>query len=210
MKREDLRKLGLTDEQVDQIMAMNGDDVNAQRAIVAQRDESIKALTTERDGLKEQVTARDKDIADLKKTAGDNADLTKQLSELQTKYTDDTTKLQKSLDDQARAHAIEGLFGGIKFTSAFAKRAAMKEFEAAGLEFKDGKFADAEATIKKMREQNPDAFEPETKPGSNPPAGGNPPKFTNPMNQGGDGGNGGGNTNPFNMSFTPVRNTQTK
>lgn len=128
MKREDLRKLGLTDEQVDQVMSMNGDDVNAQKAIVAQRDETITALTTERDGLKEQVTARDKDIADLKKAAGDNESLNKQLSDLQTKYNDDTAKLQKSLDDQARAHAIEGLFGGIKFTSAFAKHAAMKEF----------------------------------------------------------------------------------
>lgn len=209
MKREDLRKLGLTDEQVDQVMSMNGDDVNAQKAIVAQRDETITALTTERDGLKEQVTARDKDIADLKKAAGDNESLNKQLSDLQTKYNDDTAKLQKSLDDQARAHAIEGLFGGIKFTSAFAKRAAMKEFEAAGLEFKDGKFTDADATIKKMREQNPDAFEPEKKPEGTPPAGGNPPKFTNPINPTGDGGNG-GNTNPFSMSFTPVRNTQNK
>ena len=86
MKREDLRKLGLTDEQVDQVMSMNGDDVNAQKAIVAQRDETITALTTERDGLKEQVTARDKDIADLKKAAGDNESLNKQLSDLQTKY----------------------------------------------------------------------------------------------------------------------------
>ena len=89
MKREDLRKLGLTDEQVDQVMSMNGDDVNAQKAIVAQRDETITALTTERDGLKEQVTARDKDIADLKKAAGDNESLNKQLSDLQTKYNDD-------------------------------------------------------------------------------------------------------------------------
>lgn len=57
MKREDLRKLGLTDEQVDQVMSMNGEDVNASKAIVAQRDETIRTLTTERDGLKEQVAA---------------------------------------------------------------------------------------------------------------------------------------------------------
>ncbi len=201
MKREDLRKIGLTDEQVDQVMAINGDDVNASKAIIAQRDEQIKTLTTERDGLKDQVAARDKDIADIKKTAGDNSALTQQLSELQTKYNEDTAKLQKSLDDQARAHAIEGLFGKIEFTSAFAKRAAMKEFEAAGLEFKDGKFADADATIAKMKKDNPDAFKAETKPDPTPPK----PKFTNPMS-GGDGDNG-GNTNPFSMNFTPVRST---
>lgn len=207
MKREDLRKLGLTDEQVDQVMSMNGEDVNAGKAIVAQRDETIRTLTTERDGLKEQVAARDKDIADIKKTAGDNSALTQQLSELQTKYNEDTAKLQKSLDDQARAHAIEGIFGKIEFTSTFAKRAAMKEFEAAGLEFKDGKFTDADATIAKMRKDNPDAFKTENKPdGGNPPAG-NPPKFTNPIN---NGDSGGGNTNPFSMSFTPVRSTTTK
>ena len=201
MKREDLRKIGLTDEQVDQVMAINGDEVNASKAIIAQRDEQIKTLTTERDGLKDQVAARDKDIADIKKTAGDNSALTQQLSELQTKYNEDTAKLQKSLDDQARAHAIEGLFGKIEFTSAFAKRAAMKEFEAAGLEFKDGKFTDADATIAKMKKDNPDAFKAETKSEPTPPK----PKFTTPLS-GGDGDNG-GNTNPFTMNFTPVRST---
>lgn len=201
MKREDLRKIGLTDEQVDQVMAINGDEVNASKAIIAQRDEQIKTLTTERDGLKDQVAARDKDIADVKKTAGDNSALTQQLSELQTKYNEDTAKLQKSLDDQARAHAIEGLFGKIEFTSAFAKRAAMKEFEAAGLEFKDGKFTDADATIAKMKKDNPDAFKAEPKSEPTPPK----PKFTTPLS-GGDGDNG-GNTNPFSMNFTPVRST---
>ena len=52
MKREELRALGLTDEQVDKIMSMNGDDVNAQKAIEAARDQTITTLTQERDGLK--------------------------------------------------------------------------------------------------------------------------------------------------------------
>lgn len=213
MKREELRALGLTDEQVDKIMSMNGDDVNAQKAIVAARDQTITTLTQERDGLKTQVADRDKDIADLKKSNGDNADLQKKLDDLQKKYDTDTANLQKSLDDQARSHAVEGLFSGIEFTSALAKRAAIREFEAAGLEFKDGKFTGADGQIAKLREQYPDAFKPKEDPkpkpkeddGSGGQPGGNPPKpkFTNPMNGGGDGGN--GNNNPFNFNFMSRR-----
>lgn len=201
MKREDLRKLGLSDEQVDQVMSMNGEDVNAQKAIVAQRDETIKAITTERDGLQTQVKDRDKDIAELKKSSGDNETLTQQLTDLQKKYTEDTTKLQKSIDDQAKSHAVEGLFSGIEFTSALARRAAIKEFEAAGLEFKDGKFADADSTIKKLREQYPDAFKAAKKDEPDPPTDPKPPKFTNPI----DPNAGGGKQNPFNFGFQTVR-----
>ena len=210
MKREELRALGLTDEQVDKVMAMNGDDVNAQKAIVAARDQTITALTQERDGLKTQVADRDKDIADLKKSSGDNADLQKKLDDLQKKYDTDTAKLQQTLDQQARSHAVEGLFSGIEFTSALAKRAAIREFEAAGLEFKDGKFTGADGQIAKLREQYPDAFKPKEDPkskkdddGSGGQPGGNPPKpkFTNPMGSGGDG----GNDNPFNFNFMTRR-----
>lgn len=68
MKREDLRKLGLTDEQVDQVMSMNGEDVNASKAIVAQRDENHqdthhRARRPERAGRPRGI----KDNADIKK-----------------------------------------------------------------------------------------------------------------------------------------------
>ena len=123
MKREELEKLGLTKEQIDGVMAINGTDVEVGKKTLTAKEEQIAALTTERDGLKTQVSDRDKDIAALKKGAGDNETLSKQLNDLQAKYDTETTTLKKTLESQAIDHATESLFAGFEFTSALAKKA---------------------------------------------------------------------------------------
>lgn len=158
MKREELKKLGLTDEQIDAVMDEHGKEINAQKATIEQKDQQITALTTERDGLKTQVADRDKDIADLKKQSGDNEELNTKLSNLQTKYDTDTKALQDQLDSQARSHATERFYDKVEFTSAYAKKAAIAEFNAANLEFKDGAYVGADDFLKKQQTDNPDAF----------------------------------------------------
>lgn len=77
MKRKFLEDMGvLSAEQIDSIMKENGNDINAARA-------DVTSITTERDNLKEQLKDRDTQIENLKKTAGDNAELTKQIEQLQ-------------------------------------------------------------------------------------------------------------------------------
>lgn len=211
MKRDALEAQGLSKEQIDAVMAMNGEDVNALKATIAEKDQTIASLTTERDGLKTQVTDRDKDIAQLRKDAGDNEKLSQQLTELQTKYDTDTKALQDTLDKQARDHAIDQLFSGVQFTSAFAKKAAIAEFRGANHEFKDGAFVGGADILKQMQKDNPDAFKAETKDdeggddGKGADAGKKPPKFTAPL-KGGDS----GDKNPFNFSFQSVRSTGNK
>ena len=69
MTRKQLEDLGLSKEQVDSIMKINGDDIeNAKSASAAE----IKNLQTEVDGLKTQVSDRDKQLETLKASAGDN------------------------------------------------------------------------------------------------------------------------------------------
>ena len=90
MKREELTALGLTAEQIDSVMASHKKEVNSYRS-------HAEELTTERDGLKEQLTSRDADITKLKVDLGNNDELKTKLSELETKYTDETSKLQSEL-----------------------------------------------------------------------------------------------------------------
>ena len=45
MKREDLKNLGLTDEQIEKVMAEHGKDITSLQ-------EKVNGLTNERDGLK--------------------------------------------------------------------------------------------------------------------------------------------------------------
>jgi len=110
MKRDDLRDLGLTDGQVDKVMKLNGQDVQAGK----QAQEQIETLTAERDGLKEQLTQRDKDMKDLKKQAGDNEELQTKLSDLQTKYDSDTKALSDQLATTKLDSAINSALAGSK------------------------------------------------------------------------------------------------
>lgn len=197
MKREELKNLGLTDEQIKFVMDENGKDINAQKTIVEQKDQQIAALTTERDGLKTQVADRDKDIVDLKKQAGNSDELNQKLTELQTKYDTDTQALQGKLDTQARTHAAERYFDKVEFSSAFAKKAAIAEFNNAGLEFKDGAFIGADDFLKKMKTENPDAFKVAEPPKDPDPK----PQFTNPNPKSDPKAE-----NPFSFGFTAVRN----
>ena len=81
MTRKQLEDLGLTKEQVDSVMKINGDDIENAKGTAATE---IKNLQTEVEGLKTQVGDRDNQLETLKASAGDNADLKKKIEELQT------------------------------------------------------------------------------------------------------------------------------
>ena len=84
MTRKQLEDLGISKEQADSIMKINGDDIeNAKSASAAE----IKNLQTEVTGLKTQVSDRDKQLETLKTAAGDNETLTKQIADLQAENT---------------------------------------------------------------------------------------------------------------------------
>lgn len=57
--------------------------------------------------LKKQLSDRDKDIAALKKSSGDNEALTKQLGDLQAKYKTDTEALQSKISKNALNAALD-------------------------------------------------------------------------------------------------------
>lgn len=205
MKRETLNDLGvLSKEQIDSIMTEYGKSVQSYKDTIATQQTTIDNLTTERDGYKEQVEERDKDIKMLQDDAKGNEELSKNLSDLQKKYTDDTNALTQKLESQARAHACERLFAGIEFTSAYAKKSAMRDFMEQNPEFKDGRYVNADAIIKKMREENADAFKKAEETPAEKKDESKPPKFTGPINNPQP-----GEKNPFTFNFTPVRHTNT-
>ena len=76
MKRDYLKNLGLADDVIDKIMDENGKDINTSRA-------EMDAVTKERDTYKGTVGDYEKQLAELKKSAGDNEALTTKIAELQ-------------------------------------------------------------------------------------------------------------------------------
>lgn len=80
MKRTELETMGLTKEQVDSIMKINGEDIENAKSSSASELATLKA---ENAALTSQVKERDTQIDGLKKSAGDNAELQKQIETLQ-------------------------------------------------------------------------------------------------------------------------------
>lgn len=185
MKRDFLKNTipGITEEQMSAILNENGNDLAELRGTIAAHEATIQTLTTERDGYKDQVADRDKDIKDLQDKAKGNDELTRQLGDLQTKYDNDTKALQKKLDDQAAEHATEAAFAGVPFASSLARRAAIAAFREKGYKpGSDGKYAEAESFIAQLKRDDPAAFKPEEEKPEEPAPEPKPlPRFTSPM-----------------------------
>lgn len=108
MKREELRDLGLSDEQVSKVMGMHSAELNDVRA-------NLQDATSERDQLKKLLEDNDNELTKLRDSAKDNETLQKQLDDLQGKFdqskqdsenTIKTLKLNNAVDlSIAKSHA---------------------------------------------------------------------------------------------------------
>lgn len=89
MKREELKGLGLSDEQVDKVMGIHGTDVNDLKGQVSQ-------LTTERDALKQRAADSDKQLNELKAAHKDDKDFQAEIDKLKAdnKAKDDAASKQ--------------------------------------------------------------------------------------------------------------------
>ena len=100
MKREDLKNLGLTDEQIKKVMAEHGKDITSLQ-------EKVNGLTNERDGLKSQLDERDKQLDSLQKSSKDIDDLNEQIKQLQSDNKKANEEWQNKLAAQTKNFKIE-------------------------------------------------------------------------------------------------------
>lgn len=154
MKKDELTTLGLTEEQADKVLALNGRDIEKHKKAAEDAKSEVTALT-------QQLADRDKDIEALKAGAEDVDKVKQQLSELQTKYNNETADFQKRLDDRDYADALTSAFQAEKvvFTSKSAENAVRAELMANRLVLKDGKLEGFADRLKTMKESDPGAFQ---------------------------------------------------
>lgn len=141
MTRKQLEDLGLTKEQADSVMKINGDDIENAKSTSATE---IKNLQTENDGLKAQVGDRDKQLETLKASAGDNADLKKQIEDLQTENATAKAAHESEMNQLKIDFAVEKALTGAKAKNITAVKAL--------LDLTDAKF-DKEGNVKGLAEQ---------------------------------------------------------
>lgn len=141
MTRKQLEDLGLAKEQADSVMKINGDDIENAKGTAATE---IKNLQTEVDGLKTQVGDRDKQLETLKASAGDNADLKKQIEDLQTENATAKANHESELNQLKIDFAVEKALTGAKAKNIKAVKAL--------LELDDAKL-DKDGNVKGLAEQ---------------------------------------------------------
>ena len=145
MTRKQLEDLGLTKEQVDSVMKINGDDIENAKGTAATE---IKNLQTEVEGLKTQVSDRDKQLETLKTSAGDNAELKKQIEDLQTENATAKANHESELNQLKINFAVERALTGAKAKNIKAVKALL-ELEDAKLD-KDGNVKGLAEQIEKL------------------------------------------------------------
>lgn len=141
MTRKQLEDLGLSKEQVDSIVKINGDDIENAKAASATE---IKNLQTEVSGYKTQIADRDKQLETLKATAGDNEALTKQIADLQAENTKAKETHESELNQLKVDFAVEKALTGAKAKNIKAVKAL--------LDLTDAKL-DKEGNVKGLSEQ---------------------------------------------------------
>ena len=118
MKREELKKLNLNDEQIDKVMSLHGADVESAKS-------KMEELNKTNESLQSQIAERDKDLKSLKKQAGDNEELTNHYKELQSKYKQDTENLTKELQQTKLNSAVDSALGKAKVRNTKAAKALL-------------------------------------------------------------------------------------
>lgn len=170
MNREELKALGLTDEQINSVMASHGSVVNATK-------EELTTVTTDRDSLKEQLTDRDTQLEALTTKATGNAELTAEIEQLKTDNATTASEYQEKLDKQAKDFAVDNYLRDTKAKNIKAVRANL---DLDIVKFKDGELTGLKEQSDALKESDAYLFESEEEEN----AGGNPNFSTGQHNKG--------------------------
>lgn len=141
MTRKELEDLGLSKEQVDSVIKINGTDIeNAKTASTAE----IKNLQTENTGLKTQISDRDKQLETLKASTGDAEAMKTQIANLQKANTDATATHESEMTQLKVDFAVEKALTGANAKNIKAVKAL--------LDLTDSKL-DKDGNVKGLQEQ---------------------------------------------------------
>lgn len=139
MKTEDLKALGLNDEQVQRVFAMNGEEMNGLKA-------SAETLKAERDAARNQLDAANK------KLEGYDPDW-------KTKAEQAQQQAEQQVGALKARYAASNAAAGLKFSSSSARKAFLADLNAKNLPLQDdGSLLGFDDFVKSYKQADPDAF----------------------------------------------------
>lgn len=166
MKREFLKELGLADDVIEKVMAETGKDINELKS-------TAEASKTTLADLQKQISDRDKQLDDLKKSSGDNEALKKQITDLQAANKQAKTDYDADLKKLTLGSKINVALMGAKAKNVKAVRALLDESK---ISLDGENVLGLDDQIKALQKSDPDFFGEKKQDNPPPPAGGQPPK----------------------------------
>ena len=142
MKRKELEDLGLSKEQVDAVMKINGADIENAKEVAGAEITNLKA---ENEGLEKQVKERDKQLEDLKKSSGDNEELKKQIETLQNDNKTAKAEYEKQIKQMQIDNAVQIALKDAGARNVTAVTALLKDLDKAEI--------DENGVVKGLKEQ---------------------------------------------------------
>lgn len=149
MKTEDLQAKGLTQEQIDFVMAENGKDLK-------KLQKENENLTADRDTWKEKAETAETTLKGFEGV--DLETMQKELADWKTKAENAENEAKKQIYDRDFADALKAELEDVKFTSEAAKRDVMAQIKAAELKLKDGKILGLSDLIDQIKKADASAF----------------------------------------------------
>ena len=138
MKTEELKALGLNDEQVQKVFAMNGADIE-------RKNQTIATLTAERDTARTQLGEANK------KLEGYDPDW-------KTKAENAARQARQQVEALQSDFAAQSAVSGLKFSSESAKKAFLADLKAKKLTLQEGKLLGFDDFLADYRKTDPGAF----------------------------------------------------
>lgn len=122
MKREELEQLGLSKEAIDKIMSINGKDIeNAKSG----SSSDVNNFKLEIDGLKKQLSERNLQLEELKKSSVDNKTLTEQIEQLQKANEESANSYKNEINNLKISYEVEKALSGAKAKNLTATKALL-------------------------------------------------------------------------------------
>lgn len=167
MKTEELTALGLSEDQIKGVFALNGTDIEKLKQDIEKHKQDVIKAKEELEGVKTQLGEANATIKGFEEL--DVEGIKKAADEWKTKYEQDTEALKNQMATKDYEFAVDKFLGGIEFSSDLAKKAVFSEFKEKAFKLEDGKFLGADDYIKALQESNPGAFVKQDKTDPEPP-----------------------------------------
>lgn len=205
MKRSLFEGMGLTKEQIDQIMEENGKDIeNAKKGEQTRFETERGQLQGQINDLQGQISQRDTDLTDLNEKliaaqadAGKLTEAQNSLTALQNQYNADKQAWEARTAAQAYEFAVKTAAGRLKFSSAAAQRDFERGAIEKGLKMEGDKILGFDDYVIAYKTADPGAFVTESQPPADPKSN---PTIVLPSGKPSS-----GSGNPFDFHFTGVR-----